>query len=245
MSTDMKGIYQPSLFSSLTGVTTYVSSGSKYRILAEALPWPQLGEVANKYRSEKVDINNGAKLDLRCHLGAYISQAMNGWSDRDTEDMVRHHAGVRILCGIEDSEQSIDHTSIETFRNMVGPMGAEELNAIVVQHATAKGFTGSNLCSSDTTVQEAPIAYPTEVGHLKKIVDKLTGIGKKCKTVVKSTLETMASKAKDIFTEIRLFTRGKTEKAIEKKKKLGKKLQRIVKDIHILCLLYTSPSPRD
>jgi IS5 family transposase len=234
MSTDMTGIYQSSLFSTLETVTTHVSPGSKYRVLAECLPWPQLAEVANKYRSIKININNGARLDLRCHLGAYIAQAMNGWTDRATEDMVRHHAGVRILCGIESSDKSIDHTSIETFRNMVGPDGAEELNFIIVQYATGAGFTGSTLCSSDTTVQEAPIAYPTEVGHLKKIMEKLTGIGKKCSTVVKCSLETLAKNAKDIFTEIRLFTKGKKEKAVEKKKILSKKLHQTVKKIFTL-----------
>jgi len=38
------------------------------------------------------------------------------------------------------------------------------------------GFTGSELCASDTTVQESPIAYPTEVGHMKNIAEKLLGI---------------------------------------------------------------------
>ncbi|OGK77249.1 MAG: hypothetical protein A2X52_17970 [Candidatus Rokubacteria bacterium GWC2_70_16] len=37
---------------------------------------------------------------------------------------------------------------------------AEEINKAVVQAASVSGFTGSALCSSDTTVQEAPIAYP-------------------------------------------------------------------------------------
>ena len=227
----MSGIYQPNLFSTLDVVTTHVSPESKFRILAECLPWPQLAEVANKYRAMKVNINNGAKLDLRCHLGAYIAQAMNGWTDRETEDMVRHHVAVRILCGIETSNKTIDHTSIETFRNTIGPQGAEELNAIIVQYATTAGFTGSSLCSSDTTVQEAPIAYPTEVGHLKNIMEKLTGIGKKVLTVTKSKLTTMVEKAKDLFTEIRLFTRGKKEKVIEKKKNLSKKMHQVVKKI--------------
>jgi len=227
----MSGIYQTSLFSTLDVVTTYVSPESKYRVLAECLPWPQLAEVANKFRAMKININNGAKLDLRCHLGAYIAQAMNGWTDRETEDMVRHHVAVRIMCGVETSSKTIDHTSIETFRNMIGPQGAEELNAIIVQYATEAGFTGSSMCSSDTTVQEAPIAYPTEVGHLKNIMEKLSGIGKKVLTVTKSTLNSMAEKAKDLFTEIRLFTKGKKEKVVEKKKKLSKKLHQVVKKI--------------
>lgn len=229
MSTRMDGIHQPSLFSCSTlRMDVLVSEGDRYRILAEKLPWPGLAKVANEYRSRVVDINRGRPLDLRLHLGALISQSMNRWTDRETEEMVRLHAGVRLLCGLEQSSGSLDHTSIETFRNQVGKDGVEELNQIIVHTARREGFTGSRLCSSDTTVQEAPIAHPTEVGHMRNIAQKLVGIGAKIKAGVSKKLGKLAEAAQEVVTEIRLFTRGKKEKAIERKKKLGKKLQETV-----------------
>lgn len=234
MSTKMDGIYQRSLFSTLTTITVFVPEGNRYRVLSDTLPWIQLAEVANKHRAKLVNINNGRPLNLRLHLGAYIAQSMNGWTDRETEEMVCYHAGVRLLCGLEGSEERIDHTSIVTFRVALGDQGAEELNQIIVLHATEQGFTGNRLCASDTTVQEAPIAYPTEVGHLKNIVEKLTGIGKKINQGLSRKVEKMKDEAIKIFTEIRLFAKGKKEKIIEKKKKLGNKLRQKTKKILML-----------
>jgi Transposase domain (DUF772) len=236
MSTRMDGIYHRSLF---TGVTlcmdVLVTESNRYRILAEKLPWPLMANVANEYRSKVVDIDKGRNLDLRMHLGALIAQSMNGWTDRATEEMVLMHAGVRLLCGLEYSSDSTDHTSIEVFRNQVTGDGMERINQIIVNAAMSEGFTGIKMCSSDTTVQEAPIAYPTEVGHLKNIGEKLLKIGAKIKAGISAGLGELSGQVKDLYTEIRLFTRGKTEKAIEKKKKLGKKLQlTVAKMLHLV-----------
>lgn len=228
MSTKMEGIYQQSLFSKSLNLSVIVSEGSRYRILANTLPWEELATTFNQYRAEKVNINIGRSLNLRLHIGAYIAQAMNGWSDRETEEMIRYHVGVRILCGLEESSETLDRTSIETFRNQVGPAGSEAVNNILILHAMGAGYTGPEICASDTTVQEAPIAYPTEVGHMRKIAEKLLSLGRKAGSKVSQSLEELGNKAKEIFTEIRLFTRGKKEKAVEAKKKLGKKMHKVV-----------------
>lgn len=228
MTTKMEGVFQKNLFSRMASVPVFVPEESKYRLLDEMLPWPRLAEVANRYRSRQVDIDRGAPLNLRLHLGAYIVQTMHGLTDRQTEEMVRYHAGVRLLCGVAGSAETIDHTSIETFRNMVGPEGAEEINRMVVQCAAKEGFTGSGLCSSDTTVQEAPIAYPTEVGHLKKIAGKLSGIGLKIRKRLSKRLAKLSEDVHQTFTKIRLFTRGKGEEMSKRRKKLSEELRQTV-----------------
>jgi hypothetical protein len=228
MSTDMSGIYQQSLFAKATSVSVRVSEQNRYRVLAEVLPWQELAEVANKYRSEKVSIVNGRRLNMRLHLGAYVGQSMNNWTDQMTEEMVRLHGGMRVLCGVQESTEDIDRTSIEKFRNMVGPDGAEELNQHIVRAAVGAGFSGSEICSSDTTVQEAPIQHPTEVGHMKKISEKLLGIGKAIGGKVGKATKSLAAEAQKIFTTIRLFTRGKHEAAVTAKKELSKKMHKTV-----------------
>ena len=140
-------------------------------------PWLEAAEIVNRYRSEKIDINNGRILNLRAHIGALIAQTMNGWTDRQTEEMVRYHAGVRLLCGLESTTTTMDRTRIEAFRNCVGKTCAEELNQMVLRSAMGAGFTGIEICAADTTVQESPIAYPTEVGHMKNIAEKILGFG--------------------------------------------------------------------
>lgn len=229
MSTIMDGIDHQSLFADAEikmGIT--VSRENRYRVLAKVLPWKEIGDTANRYRAKKVLIHTGRPLNLRAHLGALIAQSMSNWTDRETEDMVAHHVGVRFLCDLQFSIETIDHTSIETFRNQLGKDGVEAINKIVVGTASQAGFTGSGLCSSDTTVQESPIAYPTEVGHMKNIADKLVGIGKRMRKKLKRKLTEMEEAVHYTVTKIRLFTRGKKEKAIEQKKKLSKELQATV-----------------
>lgn len=229
MSTRMEGIEQQSLFSGTTlKMDVIVLHNNRYRVLAGKLPWRELGEVANRYRAKAVDIECGRPLNLRLHLGALIAQSMNRWTDRECEEMVAHHAGVRFLCALEFSSETIDHTSIETFRNQLTAEGVEAINRLVVQAATAAGFTGSGLCSSDTTVQESPIAYPTEVGHLKNMAAKLVGIGMKIRKKLAGKLSRLAEEVRHTFTKIRLFTRGVDAKAVAKRKKLSTELQRTV-----------------
>ena len=112
MSTRMEGITQQSLFAGKTEtMEVLVAENNRYRVLAEHLPWRALGEVANAWRAKRVNIHNGRPLNLRLHLGALIAQGMNRWTDRETEEMVAHHAGVRVLCSLEYSRETIDHTS--------------------------------------------------------------------------------------------------------------------------------------
>lgn len=224
MSTDMRGIVQTSLFSLVPSVSVNVCRDSQYRILSQIFPWVDAAAIVNRYRAKKVDIENGRTLDLRAHIGALIAQTMNGWTDRQTEEMVRYHAGVRLLCGFEGTTTTMDRTRIEAFRNCVGKTCAEELNQMVLRSAMGAGFTGIEICAADTTVQESPIAYPTEVGHMKNIAEKILGFGKTLGLKSVAGLGKLKDKAQGLFTSIRLFTRGKTEQALEKKKKLSKKL---------------------
>jgi len=231
MSTDMSGIVQQNLFSKALSISVCVSQENRYRVLADVLPWGDMAEVANRYRSLKVSIINGRPLNLRLHLGAFVGQSMNNWTDQETEEMVRLHGGMRVLCNVQESIEDIDRTSIEKFRNQVGPHGAEELNELIVRAAVGAGFSGSEICSSDTTVQEAPIQHPTEVGHMKNISEKLCGIGRKIGGKIGAVIGKLGEKVQETFTTIRLFTRGKGEKAVETKKKLSEKMHRGVKQM--------------
>jgi len=222
----MEGLDQFSIFSQGNQVRMdlLVTNGSRYWVLAKNLEWKELGEVANKYRAQKVNIHNGRPLNLRMHLGAMIAQSLGGWTDRETEEMMKYHAGVRLLCGLEQSQESLDHTSIESFRNQVGSAGFEEINKLVIKVALEKNFTDVELCSSDTTVQESPIEYPTEVGHMKKMAAKLVATARDLGKATAEKMTKLGEASQKIFTTIRLFARGKSQKAVEKKKKLSIKM---------------------
>jgi len=63
---------------------------------------------------------------------------------------------------------------------------------------------------------------------MRNIAQKLVGIGAKIKRKISRKLETLAREVQHTFTKIRLFTRGKEEKAVAQKKKLSQELQRTV-----------------
>jgi len=132
MSTCMDGIVQQDLFSGTMRMDVVIPEADRYRVLSEILPWIKLGKVVNHHRALRVDINDGRPLNLRLHVGALIAQGMNCWTDRETEEMVFYHAGVRLLCGLSQSSETMDHTSHTKFRNQVGPEGIKEVNGIAV-----------------------------------------------------------------------------------------------------------------
>ena len=126
MSTRMDGIIQRDLFSGTMRMDVVISEEDRYRILSEKLPWMELAEIANRFRAQGIDIENGRPLNLRLHLGAFIAQGMNGWTDRMAEEMVVYHAGVRLLCGLSQSSETIDHTSMVEFRRQLGAEGVKD-----------------------------------------------------------------------------------------------------------------------
>ncbi len=82
---------------------------------------------------------------------------------------------------------------------------------LILRSAAGAGFTGIESCAADTTVQGSPIAYPTEVGHLK---DKILKFGKKLKLPNLAELRKLGDKVQGLFTSIRLFTRHQVLKVI-------------------------------
>lgn len=227
MSTDMTGIYFEPITKEIE-VSLVLSEINRYFLLTNILPWEKLAEIANFHRSKEVNIHLGRTLDLRLHLGAYLARYLNGWNDRQTEEMIRCHSGMRVLCGLHGKSTTLDRTSVQSFRSQLGKDGAEAINHAIVLQAKSAGFTGSELCAADTTVQESPIAHPTEVGHMKKISEKLIGIGKKLGGKIEKVVTTLGKKVQEIFTEIRLFTKGVKEKTVERKKVLSTQMHKLV-----------------
>lgn len=235
MSSDWTGIYRAKLYSTVKDfpkkVVVNILECVRYIRLTLALPWEKMAEVADRYRSQVVDTRLGRSLDLRLHLGMVVCMLINGWPLRVAEEMLRFHAGVRILCGVEATEKTLDHTSMFTFLKILGAQGIEEINVLIIGVAHRLGFTTPSLSASDTTIQEAPIAHPTEVGHMKRIVEKLSAIGKKIKKGISSKVVKIKTKATDTFGKIRLFTSGKVREVLQRKKELTKKMHSLASEL--------------
>lgn len=195
----------------------------RLRMLCRIIQWEELMEKAIPilYDEHGICSNIGRELNLRAHLGAYILQTVHNWTDRQTEEMIRFYAPARLFCGYMDSTGSLDHTSIEEFRNRFGTNGAQLITRDMLGVAKGFGFTRGDSVDMDTTVQDAGITHPTEMKLMKALFkkaatihDKLKKLGKRGIKGIKETLK----KFSKLHTEYRFFakTKEKKEKIIRK-----------------------------
>jgi len=140
-------------------------------ILAKNISWGNMAElvICDLYKTKK---RSGRKLNIRLHLGAFILQSMNKWTDRTLEDMVKYHGPTMIFCGLQKSTQGLDHSQYTRFRNRISEETAKSLSTLVIQKAAEYGFTNSDFMDLDSTVQEANICYPSDISMMRKLVQK-------------------------------------------------------------------------
>lgn len=97
---------------------------------------------------------------------------------REAEDLIAHYAPAWYLCDLMDSDWHLDHVTIFDFTTMLGDTGMAQINESIFSKAEDCGFLDSSVLMSDTTVQEAMIPYPTEVGLMSRfgqLVQKAVG----------------------------------------------------------------------
>jgi transposase, IS5 family len=205
--------------------------GHRLITLYESIPWEELMKKAKPvlYEEQGISSTVGRPLNLRGHLGAYILQTVHNWTDRWTEEMLRYYVPARIFSGFLDSTGSLDHTSIEEFRNRFGEKGARLITQDMLNVAKEFGFTSPEDVDMDTTVQEAGITHPTEMKLIDYLMKKANRIHGKLKKVGRKGIRGIQKMSKtfaEVFTDYRFFaktTEAKT-KAIKKSVGLGKKV---------------------
>jgi hypothetical protein len=218
MSLDLESMGQLSLLEA-GAWRTMVSMEPSHRlvVLCKSIPWVELMEKAKPilYEDQGIPSEAGRRLNLRAHLGAYILQTVHGWTDRWTEEMVRFYVPARIFCGYLDSTGSLDHTSIEVFRNRFGQRGAELVTHDMLKVAKEFGFTEPDDVDMDTTVQEAGITHPTEMKLMNRLMRKAMTLHKKLKNVGGRGLSAMKAISKrfsKIETDYRFYAKTKEKK---------------------------------
>jgi transposase, IS5 family len=167
--------------------TIEVSKSNALIKLANNLNWKALYEVVIedlKSTTKKGKWWLGRKLKLRIHLGVYILQQMTNKKDREIERDIKANAVYQGFCGrgIIENWHCPDHTKIENFRSRISKKSHQKIaNEIAVQ-AEILGFADSKIMDIDSSVQEANMAYPSDVNimvkmgvKVKKIIDYLKG----------------------------------------------------------------------
>jgi len=203
----------------------------RLRVLCGAIPWECLMEKAIPilYDEQGICPDIGRTLNLRAHLGAYILQTAHNWTDRFTEEMVRYYAPARMFCGFLDSTGSLDHTSIEEFRNRFGTKGAELITKDMLQIAKELGKTLPEEVIMDTTVQSAGITHPTEMKLMGALFKKVSTVHKKLKELGKKGIKGIKKVLKQfswLNTEYRFYakTKEKKQKIISKSVALSEQM---------------------
>lgn len=219
MAIDRKSLGQLSLFEvGMWRTTVSLEPTHRLAVLCRSIPWEELmkASIPILYDEQGIDPDcAGRHLDLRAHLGAYILQTVHGWTDRWTEEMLRFYIPARIFCGYLESEGSLDHTSIEEFRNRFGTKGAGLITRDMMKVAKEFGFTKGADVDMDTTVQEAGITHPTEMklmGHFMRRLMALHGRLKGACGKGIAGAKRLSQQFKKCLTEYRFFAKDKVTK---------------------------------
>lgn len=219
MAIDLESMGQLSLFEvGMWRTTVSLEPTHRLAVLCRSIPWEELmrKSIPILYDEQGIDRDcAGRHLDLRAHLGVYILQSIHGWTDRWTEEMLRFYIPARIFCGYLESEGSLDHTSIEEFRNRFGTEGAQLITHDMMKVAKEFGFTKADDVDMDTTVQQAGITHPTEMklmGHFMKRLLALHGRLKEACGKGIAGAKSLSQQFKKCWSEYRFFAKDKSEK---------------------------------
>jgi Transposase domain (DUF772) len=151
--------------------------------LKGVLDWGVLRAVMVKHwraAGKNVDAGPGQVWPVELYVPLVVLQLVKGYHSRQMEEYMKGDAVARRFCGLSHQQEMAvrDHSNIARAKEALGAEGIAEVNQWVIAQARALGFTGAELLSSDTTVQEPQIGYPHEPGILK-------GLAQRCERALK------------------------------------------------------------
>lgn len=183
--------------------------------LADRLDWTEMEVRAEEIRASKLKNAAGRPPKLRALLGAMVLRATRYEPYRVLEDLIRHYAPARYLCGLTETEWTPDHNTLHDFMELMGEEGVRFINEYAVEWAVEEKLADPKVLVADTTAQEAQTPYPNEMGLMAAFVASL---GAACKDAgeafrkfagdAKPSFEAAKKKAR----EYRLFAKTKEMK---------------------------------
>jgi hypothetical protein len=197
--------------------------------LTELLDWVELEAIAQGVRRRKLKSRAGRRPHLRALVAAVVLMGTRKMTYREAEDQIRHYGPARYLCELTDSTWTPDFTTIQDFTELMGEDGLGELNEFVLRHAHGAGLLDLRTVSGDTTAQEAPMSYPTEVGLMGAFLGMVSKATKRAGKAMRQFGRGMAKqfdKGRRLLRHYRFFSKDKAERLAT-----GHKLLKVVKGI--------------
>ena len=202
--------------------------------LMRSIPWERIATVVEKdlWKTPRGKPWRGRQLFLRGHLGVFCLQKLKNWTDREAEYQVKDNAACRIFCGYFGPEilrRPPDHTKIEDFRSRLEPETQRQINDVILRKARDLGFADPRMMDIDSTVQEANMAYPSDVNLLVKAC----GLAQKVKKFIESKLPIateLGNKCKEVMKKIKglakeyLFKKGDGENILAEKRRIAEEI---------------------
>ncbi|HVP67842.1 MAG TPA: transposase [Anaeromyxobacteraceae bacterium] len=206
---------QPELFLRSKRPTVPIEENHRLVLLTDETDWTELEERVEQIRMGKLKSAAGRPPHLRTLIGALLLKATRDMTWREAEDLIRHYAPARYLCGLTETEWSPDHTTLHDFAVLLGEEGVKLINEYAVKWAVGEELADPSLVVADTTAQEAAIPYPNEMGLMAGFMTSVAGASKGAGHALKK----FAGKAKKNFKaakekirEYRLFAKTKAVK---------------------------------
>lgn len=209
------GSRQRDLIPRSTSPTIPIEPNHRLVLLTDVLDWTELEELVQGIRRRKLKNEAGRPPHLRATIGAVILGAGKKTPYRDAEDQIRHYAPARYLCGLTETTWTPDFTTIQDFVQLLGEDGVREINEYVVTVAVREGVADPTVMVADTTVQEAAIPYPNEMGLMAAFLTSVGAASKKAGRALRAFITHTAAeftKAKGKLRAYRLFAKTKPAK---------------------------------
>jgi hypothetical protein len=158
-------------------VSIFVPDAHPLLRLHRALEWAAIQEVmVNHWRAADKNVagGRGVRWPVEVYVPLVVLQLLKSYPARQMEEYVSESVAARRFCGL--SQQTAlhvrDHSNIARAMAALGAEGIAAVNQLIIKQACALGFTGPELLSSDTTVQEPKSGYPHEPGILKGLAQR-------------------------------------------------------------------------
>jgi hypothetical protein len=208
------GNRQPELIPRSMAPKIPIEENHRLVVMTNEIDWTELLELVERYRQSILKNGAGRPPQLRALVGAMILKATRDATWRELEDLIRHYAPARYVCGLTETDWSPDFTTLNDFAVLMGEDGMKLINEFAVKWAVEEKLADPSVVVADTTAQEAAIPYPNEMGLMAAFVTSVMAASKSAGRVFKKFASTVAKQVKaagEKLREYRLFAKDKSK----------------------------------
>jgi hypothetical protein len=216
MGKQSTGSRQAELFPRSKNPTILIEANHRLVLLTEEIDWTELEGRVEQIRMAKLKSAAGRPPQLRALIGSLLLKATRDMTWREAEDLIRHYAPARYLCGLTETDWTPDFTTLHDFAVLLGEDGIKLINEYTVKWAVAEKMADPGVVVGDTTAQEAAVPYPNEMGLMAAFVTSVAAASTRAGTTLKEFVRKAKKDfdaAKEQVRRYRLFSRNKTKKA--------------------------------